>query len=31
LARHQWRPGRLAVWTLSWQADIGKELGARIA
>lgn len=31
LARRQFHPGRLAVWTLGWQADIEKELGIRIA
>lgn len=31
LARHQLRPGRVAVWTLAWQADIEKELRAAVA
>ncbi len=31
LGRHQFRPGRVAVWSLAWQADIEKELRTAIA
>jgi hypothetical protein len=30
LARHQFRPSRLVVYSLAWQADIVRELGVKI-